>query len=134
MHVWAEHEWAEVVAGCISELGQTWALVDVLNNRDVPGSLEFGMVLRKDTAALRPAVRRQRFTQVYADLGPPGTTLTAGGDLEPSASTACLTADEESRAAVLEVALAQSRQDARNWQALAEERGEKLRADRKSVV
>lgn len=130
VHCWAEEEWAVVVGHCIAQLGQEWELLEVLNNADVPGSIEFGVLLRRSTAGLGAAELRARYDAVLADFGP---SARAGALSAPAPSTsvavgAAPPAAAPSQVAELQLELALARQDADNWRALATERGAKLDA------
>lgn len=134
VHCWDESEWAETVAQCITELNHAWLLVDVLNNYDVLGSIEFGLVLRKDSTSLPTATRRARFDQVLLDLGPSSVPSSAQaarateeGHSRPSSSgTSAHPSVTCERCSSVETALDEARADADAWRTIAVARGEKL--------
>lgn len=129
VHVWDEREWADTLANCISELGQRWLLVDVLNNGDVPDSIEFGMVLRKDYTSLSLDQLRQRFEQIYAQLGPEreiaAPEVAGPVEIVPDPCPVVTGIDPEDYERVLRD-LELARDDARNWSRVAQKRGARL--------
>lgn len=52
VHCWTEEEFLAVLEHTMAVMGMRWELLDTLFVDEVPGSLEFGMVLRKSTSDL----------------------------------------------------------------------------------
>ena len=127
VHCWTEDEWSELLEICIGELRQSWELVEVLNNADVPGSIEFGMVLTKSLSQNDPDTARRRFMHLVADLGPHRNV-----DLDPTSEVhgvdIAVPPEGMREIAGLLRERDSARVDAENWRVLALHREEKLRA------
>jgi SAM-dependent methyltransferase len=54
VHCWSESEFLPVIEHTMTVMGMRWELLDTLFVEEVPGSLEFGVVLRKTTLGLPP--------------------------------------------------------------------------------
>lgn len=68
VHCWAEEEFLAVLLYMIENLGTPWELMDRLSVDDVPVGMEFGIALRRPTAAIPTALAAQRFSVIWASL------------------------------------------------------------------
>jgi hypothetical protein len=68
VHCWTEDEFADVVAFTIEQQGMRWELVERLAVDDVENGIEFGLVLRKASVQVDPALAASRFRQTWTVL------------------------------------------------------------------
>jgi SAM-dependent methyltransferase len=68
VHCWTQEEFLPVVRYAITDLGLSWELVDAVFHEDVPGTIEFGLVLRRSLHAGDRQAFGQRLDEIWDEL------------------------------------------------------------------
>ena len=68
VHCWTQEEFVPVLRHAVTKMGMEWELIDAMFVDDVPGSIEFGFVLRRGWRASEPAVLAERLDGVWDRL------------------------------------------------------------------
>lgn len=67
-HTWSQEEFCEVVEHTVREMGMRWELLDAVFVEDAPVPFEFGMALRRSTAAGSPEELSGRLRATWGSL------------------------------------------------------------------
>ncbi len=68
VHCWTQEEFLPVLRHSITAMNMSWELVDAMLVDDVPGSIEYGFVLRRSLRPAGASVLAQRLDDVWAAL------------------------------------------------------------------
>jgi SAM-dependent methyltransferase len=68
VHCWTQEEFLPVVRYSVTDMGLSWELLDALFYEDVPGSIEFGLVLRRSLSAGDFSALGRRLEGVWYEL------------------------------------------------------------------